>query len=178
MAICGAPLVGKREILNRLAESAGHADLEEKERWSGERILRLRVTREVLAQCRKATQSCWRPTVEGLELRLASGHLFFEETVIKTIIDEVSLICYVVESAETGPYQDSQNEYFRKYADLIRENLPTATPWVWVLNKVDFGMTNPLEHLIPEERRGDVVSTVAIKGRGIDVLWARILGYL
>ncbi len=36
IAICGAPLVGKRELLNQLAKSADSIHLDEKEMTSGE----------------------------------------------------------------------------------------------------------------------------------------------
>ncbi len=178
LAICGAPLVGKRQILNRLAKAADCPHLSEEEQYSGERILRLRIVREELGRSRRATLASRELPVEELEVRLASGHMFFKDQVIRTVLsDDVAMICYVVATEEAGPGWEFQEPYFRSYMDVLRENSLTwdDVPWIWILNKVDFGSTNPLEPEIPEGRRPEVIHTVAVEGTGVDILWNRIV---
>ncbi len=174
VAICGAPLVGKRQILNRLAEATDCSHFNQEERYSGERILRLRIVREELVRSRIATISRELP-VEELEVRLASGHLFFREPVIRTVLGDVATICYVAATEEAGPDHDFQKDYFQTYLDTIRDTLSPEIPWIWVLNKVDFGLTNPLEQEIPQRQRSEVIHTVAVKGTGIGLLWEKIV---
>ncbi len=175
VAICGAPLVGKRQILNRIAEAADCHNISEEERCSGERIVRLQVMREELARSHKATLSSLELPVEELELRLASGHMFFKEPVIRAVLCGASMICYVAEPDETGPYKAIQEEYFQAYLDAIQEDLSPEIPWIWVLNKVDLGSTNPLEQAIPRKQLAGVIRTDAVKGTGIGLLWEKIV---
>ncbi len=178
IAICGAPVVGKSEILSRIAESLRCAEIEEEETWSGERIFCLHVAKQELARARNTTFASWESAVEMLELRLVSGAMFFEEEAICRVLHGVSAICYVAAAEEAGPGREFQVDYFQIYSSLIQKKLPAETPWIWVLNKADLGMANPLEHLISEAQRGEVIPMVAIKGAGIDVLWERVLGVL
>ncbi len=106
--------------------------------------------------------------------------MLFKEPVIRTVLDGATMICYVVATAEGGPDQQFQEPYFHAYMDELRANGLTWTdvPWIWVLNKVDFGLTNPLEQEIPEGQRSGVIHTVAIDGTGIDALWERIVRLL
>ncbi len=175
VAICGAPLVGKREILNRLAQATDSPYLDEEERQTGERIVRLRIVREELARSRRASLPSWEPPVRELELRLVSGAMLFKEPVIRTVIGGVSMICYVAAAEEAGPGKSFQKEYLQTYLNLIRENRPPEISWTWVLNKVDHGSTNPLEQDIPQGQRVEVIRTVAVKGAGIGLVWKKIL---
>ncbi len=73
-----------------------------------------------------------------------------------------------------------QKDYFNSYMDALRgRNLTSRDiPWIWILNKVDFGPTNPLAQQIPQEQRGEVIPTIAIGPKGIDLVWKRIVGLL
>ena len=174
IAICGAPLVGKRELLTRLAEAADCHHLVNEELSSGERIVRLRLVRSELARSRKARLSPWESPVDEIDVRLVSGAMFFEVPVIETVLNGAHMIVYVIATGEAGPDQDFQYSYFRMYKREAQRSLLPNAPWIWVLNKVDMGSTNPLEHHIPDEKRPSVIDTVAITGVGIEAVWKRI----
>ncbi len=127
---------------------------------------------------RKLALSAFEASFGMLEFRLVSGSILDLEPLIRTVLKGVSLICYVVETAEAGPHEQFQREYLQTYRRLIRENTPADTPWIWILNKVDLGSTNPLKDQIPAGQLSEMIHTIAYKGVGIDVLWEKIMRLL
>ncbi len=181
VSICGAPLVGKWQILDKLARAVDCRPIAQRNLGKpGVNLVRLHVSRDKLDRSRKATLSSWETPVAEIQLRLTSGAMFYREPAIEGVLMGASIVCYVVASEEGGPNREFQEDYFNSYMDILREKNLTwdDVPWFWILNKVDLGSTNPLKHEIPREQQARIIPTVAIKATGVDLVWKRILNLL
>ncbi len=181
VSICGAPLVGKRQILDALACAADCRPIAKRDLAKlGATLVELQLSQDTLVRSRKASLPSWEGPVAGIRLRLASGAMFYRDPTIETVISRASIVCYVIASEEAGPDSEFQNDYFNSYMTALRaKNLTWRDiPWIWILNKADLGSTNPLAQQIPQEQRGEVIPTIAIGPKGIDLVWNRIVSLL
>ena len=91
-------------------------------------------------------------------------------------LKNAEMVVYVVSTNDIGG-PGFQEEKWDEYVTAAKELKATWTdvPWLFVLNKIDLKQGNPLIHRIPEEYRDQIIQTCATDGRGVDILWQRIL---
>ncbi len=164
VGICGAPLSGKATLLRAMSKRLNAGAPREALDDTG----RLR-SFEATSRERRWRFIC------------TTGHIFYERAMIHRILDEVQVVCYVFAStgaAADVAEEDEQYQLERFYAhESEAQELGrhwTDVPWVFVLNKIDYGAKNPFLNVIPAHLRGNLTKTSAIKGKGVKALLGRI----
>ena len=112
----------------------------------------------------------------SLHFQWLGGSIFYPEEMNRKALKNAEMVVYVVSTNDIGG-PGFQEEKWDEYVTAAKELKATWTdvPWLFVLNKIDLKQGNPLIHRIPEEYRDQIIQTCATDGRGVDILWQRIL---
>lgn len=111
-----------------------------------------------------------------LQFQWVGGAILYTEVMHRRALERAELVVYVT-SAVPICDPECQVEAWDGYLAAATELKKTwnDVPWLFVLNKIDRGSTNFLLHRIPEAYRDQIIQTCAKDGRGVDILWQRIL---
>ncbi len=164
VAFCGAPQAGRSTLISGISRHTGSA-LPVEQMQGGARFRFAQVS-------------------EGdrfIELRGATGPTFDERAAIKYLLETCNVVCYVFASvAASGPAREEdrklQLRHFETHCAIGRnlQKLWVDIPWIFVLNKADFGLDDPLLDEPPGLPDRRPLITDAVKGTGVGKVWEAI----
>jgi hypothetical protein len=159
ISICGAPLVGKTEILRRLSKLTGPR----KPSWKGrlDRYACLRIANEL---CK-------------VKVRSFTGSIFYRDEAYSYLLSRADIVVYVFSPDMESSFQSKIFEHYIRIAKELNK-FWTDIPWIFVFNKVDRGSKFPDIKQAPDNLEELLIRTIAYKGIGIDLLWKRILSHV
>ena len=168
IAVCGAPLSSKRELLRALA-LAKQCEPPQVEMGELEALVRLEVPLGP----------------RSVRLVGSTSHMYDADATITRVLSGAEAVIYVI--AATPPerpensvavknYDAMQRRYFEQHARIAQASGKSrgAIPWVFTLSKADVSQRGAVYDQIPPDVAGEPVRCSAKDHTGIDELWRRI----
>jgi hypothetical protein len=168
IALCGAPLAGKRTVLEELGKQKGGKGVKVTELENGERLLRLEIFHEL-------------ENGETLKIVLQSlgGHLFNERDAISHVFERACLCVYLFAYPTSAHDAEFQKYYLDIYREIAEESdITSEMPWVYVTGKIDLENRFPDNwQLIPNGAIGQSKISANDK-KGLESMWRYLLGII
>lgn len=182
IAVCGAPLAGKRTFLEALARETNVPA-----RMVSESS-RVSLARQVLTvQELDSISNLFIPYNDReINLYTASGALWRPHKIYNYLLSQADAVVYVFSNLifdlDESAQQEAQEKIFAKHVELAKKHgkLWTQIPWIVVVNKADVGpeikgTDFSLPSQLPDYLKTRSIRTIAYKGVGDDLVWQRIL---
>lgn len=171
IAVCGAPVVGKTTLVSQLARRT-KSDCPISKSTELEVIVRADI-----------------PSPQGKTtlITLAGSFFYHQSTVLDWLLKDIHGVIYVIgalpSNRDTDAYPDEEQQegarqalfwdLYTRHAARLRSSW-SSIPWIFVLNNIDRGTTNPLLRHIPVQFHDQILPCSATQSLGIDQLWTRI----